>query len=142
MPEGLEGISVEQQNFVPEHSEGGIRYFRAPAHFEKRIIGMGLGIKSVKVPPANAPDDLPEIISSNSEEVTALKAQVAELNKQLYETRTENSAAMAALGAAKHELEQKTLELHEVTAKWGNFLNDLKERKVRIPDELLEELES
>jgi hypothetical protein len=141
-PKGLSGISVERQTFAPEFEDAeGNQYFRAPAHFSNKILGMGMGFTEVPVAPEGAPEDFPDIPPTQNQDLSAAVARASAFENDIQTLRTENSALNAKLGAAMHELEETKLKLHETATKLVNFKDDLEEEGVKIPPKVLKALE-
>lgn len=110
LPTNVSGISVQRQDFKPEHvTADNKRYFRAPEHFAPEIINMGLGIRPV-VPGEDWPDDLPPEVVSNaigdlSKEVTSLKTENENLRTLLSGARRENFDLLAKVEDLSKRLE-------------------------------------
>lgn len=128
---GEDALSVDRQLFKTEYKNGnGESFFRAPAHFRDKLVIEG-GCKALTLPPAGAPDNLPELsipdpqIAANNEAILAMKAELSS-------EKTVSSALRAELSAVLHERDGLKLQVHELT-------ESMNELKARMEDEGVEE---
>lgn len=94
-PEGIDNISVEQQNFQSEYEDKDrVKYFRAPDHFAPVILDLQ-GFTRMATPPEGAPPDLPKEDPEASRALGNLASQVDALKQDNLNLREENMALIA-----------------------------------------------
>lgn len=129
-PEGVDNISVQQQNFRSEaqDKEGG-DYFRAPDHFAPIILELP-GFSRVMTPPEGAPADLPKEDSETSLALGSLASQVDALKQDNQNLREENANLIRERDAlviqvATLEVEVKESETKEKEPMTGAIVGTL-----------------
>lgn len=125
-PVGVTAISVQQQQFVAEHTdEDGGLYFRAPDHFAPLILALkDFGIASQ---PKGAPPDLDPNDRVKSDAISQLGGTVTQLQRELADSQ-------AGLIAVNRDLQTKTAEL----AQANGIVNQLTARIKELEEELEE----
>jgi len=121
-PEGIDQISVEQQQFHPEHKDkDGNLYFRAPDHFAPTILNLQ-GFSRVEQP-EGAPDDLPHedpqaktALDNMASEVSALQDEVVRLRAENNDLIKERDALQAANDSLQKELDAADKKVEDLEA--------------------------
>ncbi len=125
-PQGTTEISIQQQRFVPEHTDSdGNLYFRAPNHFAPHILQLK-GFGSVSQPDG-AVDDLDPNDRERNDAISNLSGTVTQLQQELAD-------AKAGLIAVNRDLQTKERELNETRA-----MLQIAEMKIKELEEALED---
>lgn len=112
-PTGSDRISIERQQFVVEAEDAdGCQYFRAPDHFAPLILqNKGFGIATTV--PEGAPDDLPKSDPLRDENIAMMSKQIAGLQAEVANLRTDYLSANARNAALLHEKAALATKLEE-----------------------------
>ena len=127
-PQGVEGISVERQEFSVEATDAaGGKYFRAPEHFASRILeinGFTLAGESL---PEDAPADIPQLDPERDGAIQALSAANEALKLEVQTLRSDLNGAQASIAALTTQNGELTEQLHQATAKVEQLEEELTE---------------
>lgn len=100
MAEGVGGISVAGQEFIPEVIDAnGVSYFRAPDHFAPQILD-NEGFKAVAAPPDTDLPDLPNADPGQAVAIAALQSKIDALELEREGLRAQNIDLTARLEEA------------------------------------------
>ena len=135
-PKGAERITIERQEFASEWTDAeGWNYFRAPAHFSPRILGLGAGF-IVVADPKDMPADLPREDPERDNAIVALTAQLTARDDEIAGMRSDLIALRSELAARSAEVANLKTDLANARVEIQN-LKDEKEDELLIPPEML-----
>jgi flagellar motility protein MotE (MotC chaperone) len=129
-PQGVNGISVELQHFVPEFKDQkGNNYFRAPDHFAPRILALK-GFTTVTDLPEGAPEDLPRADPQRDGAITELTQTVEAQRRDLQNLRSDLGAANARIQALSNDKVELMKKLEDSEALVTGLREQLEDKGV------------
>lgn len=130
-PPGSSGCSIQSQNFTSEFTDAeGRDWFRAPDHFAPKILGMGLGYKSLSI--GSRPDgcDVDDLAPTFG----VIGAQIGEQAQVIENLKEELRLANETIQKLQAQQIQSHTQVQILSAKSADFEKENNDLRARLAD--------